>query len=47
MGGWETFAMVKRYAHLLPAHMAHHAKVIGELIDTSLAQSPKTLLISD
>lgn len=47
MGGWETFAMVKRYAHLLPAHMAHHAKVIDELIGTDLAQSPKPLLISD
>ena len=23
MGGWETYAMVKRYAHLLPAHLAH------------------------
>jgi integrase len=40
MGGWETFAMVKRYAHLLPAHLAHRAKVIDELIDTNLAQQP-------
>lgn len=40
MGGWETYAMVKRYAHLLPAHMAHHARVIDGLINTDLAQSP-------
>jgi integrase len=40
MGGWETYAMVKRYAHLLPAHLAHRAKVIDELIDTKLAQPP-------
>jgi len=32
---------------LLHAHMAHHAKVIDKLIDTNLALSPKTLLISD
>jgi hypothetical protein len=40
MGGWETYAMVKGYAHLLPAHLAHRAKVIDELLDTKLAQSP-------
>ncbi|MBI3919120.1 MAG: tyrosine-type recombinase/integrase [Betaproteobacteria bacterium] len=42
MGGWETYAMVKRYAHLLPAHLAYRAKVIDELMDTDtkLAQSP-------
>lgn len=33
--------MVKRYAHLLPAHMAHHARVIDGLINTDSAQSPK------
>lgn len=41
MGGWETYSMVKRYAHLLPAHLAHHARVIDGLINTDLAQSPK------
>jgi integrase len=28
MGGWETYAMVKRYAHLLPAHLAHRAELL-------------------
>jgi len=42
MGGWETFAMVKRYAHLLPAHLAHRATVIDGLIDTNLAQPPNS-----
>ena len=30
MGGWETFAMVKRIAHLLPARLAHRAKVMTD-----------------
>jgi hypothetical protein len=43
MGGWETAAMVQRYAHLSPAHLAHRAKVLDGLIDadTISAQSPK------
>ena len=41
MGGWETYAMVRRYAHLLPAHLAHRAKVIDDLMDTNLAHSQK------
>jgi hypothetical protein len=40
IGGWEIFAMMKRYAHLLPAHLAHRAKVINGLIDTNSAQPP-------
>jgi len=40
MGAWETAAMVRRYAHLSPAHLSHRAKVIDDLIDTDLAQSP-------
>ncbi|HXK28003.1 MAG TPA: site-specific integrase [Candidatus Binatia bacterium] len=40
MGGWETAAMVRRYAHLSPAHLAHRAQVLDDLIDTNLAQSP-------
>lgn len=42
MGGWETYAMVKRYAHLLLAHMAHRARVIDKLMNTNSAQSPNT-----
>jgi hypothetical protein len=40
MGEWQTFAMVKRCSHLLPARLAHRAKVIDELINTNLAQLP-------
>ncbi|HKA43219.1 MAG TPA: site-specific integrase [Burkholderiales bacterium] len=42
MGGWETPAMVQRYAHLSPAHLAHRARLLDGLIDTNLAQSPKS-----
>lgn len=41
MGGWETPSMVQRYAHLLPAHLAHRAKLLDGLIDTNSAQRPK------
>ena len=46
MGGWETYAMVKRYAHLLPAHLAHRARVIDELMNTNSAQLPKSESVS-
>ena len=29
LGGWETEAMVKRYAHLAPEHLAEHAQRIS------------------
>ena len=35
MGGWETPAMVRRYAHLSPAHLAHRAQLLDGLIDTN------------
>jgi hypothetical protein len=35
MGGWETPAMVQRYAHLSPAHLAHRAQLLDGLIDTN------------
>lgn len=28
LGGWQSEAMVKRYAHLAPSHYAHHAETI-------------------
>ena len=28
MGGWKSAAIVRRYAHLAPAHMARHAAVV-------------------
>jgi integrase len=32
MGGWKSAEMVRRYAHLAPAHMAKHAEVVGNLL---------------
>lgn len=42
MGGWESEGMVRRYAHLAPAHLAEHAERIAGLIGgTELAQPAK------
>jgi integrase len=49
MGAWETTSMVRRYAHLSPAHLVHRAKVIDGLINTNLAQvenPPKSVSVS-
>lgn len=41
MGGWKTFDMVRRYAHLAPANMSQHAEVVGTMLcDTYLTQRP-------
>lgn len=40
LGGWETEAMVRRYAHLAPAQLIEHSeKVAGMLGDTTAPQS--------
>ena len=42
MGAWESEGMVRRYAHLAPAHLAVHAEVIAGLLGgTELAQPAK------
>ena len=42
MGGWETASMVRRYAHLAPAHLAPHAAVVDRVLNgTPEAQSSK------
>jgi integrase len=42
MGAWESEGMVRRYAHLAPAHLAEHAERIAGLVSgTDLAQPPK------
>jgi integrase len=42
MGAWESEGMVRRYAHLAPAHLAVHAEAIsGMLGDTTSTQAPK------
>ena len=40
MGAWESEGMVRRYAHLAPAHLAPHAEIVANLLGgTSAAQS--------
>ena len=42
MGGWQTASMVRRYAHLAPAHLAPHAAVVDKVLHgTNLAQRSK------
>jgi len=42
MGAWETASMVRRYAHLAPAHLASHAAVLDKLlVGTITAQDAK------
>jgi integrase len=42
MGAWESAEMVRRYAHLAPAHLFKHAEVVARLLgDTTPTQSPK------
>ena len=38
MGAWESVEMVRRYAHLAPAHLARRAEVVDKLLDTNSAQ---------
>jgi predicted amino acid dehydrogenase len=42
MAAWKSAEMVRRYAHLAPAHLAKHAEVVAGLLnDTSAAQDQK------
>ena len=42
MGGWETASMVRRYAHLAPAHLLKYAETVAGLLGgTNTPQSPK------
>jgi integrase len=39
MGAWESAEMVRRYAHLAPAHLVKHAEVVAGLLnDTNASQ---------
>ncbi|MEQ1773742.1 MAG: site-specific integrase [Burkholderiales bacterium] len=38
MGAWESAEMVRRYAHLSPAHLAKRAEVVDNLLGTNSAQ---------
>lgn len=44
MGGWESIEMVRRYAHLAPAHLGEHAKRLDSILGgfgTNPAQTKK------
>lgn len=36
MGGWESIEMVRRYAHLSPNHLTHHAKQIDSILEVDV-----------
>ena len=40
MGAWESEEMVRRYAHLAPAHLAPHAEIIAKLLSGTSAAQP-------
>lgn len=40
MGGWESAEMVRRYAHLAPAHLVKHAEVVANLLNVTGATQP-------
>ncbi len=48
MGGWESPEMVRRYAHLSPAHLASRARIVDKLLGTNSAQlsNEKKLAVS-
>jgi integrase len=41
MGAWESEGMVRRYAHLAPAHLAKHAEVISAMLDGTNSAQPE------
>ncbi len=41
MGAWESEGMVRRYAHLAPAQLSHHAEVVSKLLDGTTAAQPE------
>ncbi|WP_349252900.1 tyrosine-type recombinase/integrase [Burkholderia cenocepacia] len=43
LGGWETVAMVQKYAHLAPSHLAQHAGNV-KFLSMSVEQKQKTPL---
>ncbi|WP_232452998.1 integrase [Burkholderia ubonensis] len=43
LGGWETIALVQKYAHLAPSHLAQHAGMVTFWAQ-SVGQEEKTPL---
>ncbi|MGH9425853.1 MAG: tyrosine-type recombinase/integrase [Terriglobia bacterium] len=46
MGGWESHEMVRRYAHLSPAHLATRAQVLDKLLGTNSAHPEDVASVS-
>jgi integrase len=40
MGAWQSEGMVRRYAHLAPAHLAKHAEVISAMLKGTDSAQP-------
>lgn len=40
LGAWESEGMVRRYAHLAPAHLAPHAEIVANLLSGTSAAQP-------
>jgi hypothetical protein len=40
MGAWESEGMVRRYAHLAPAHLRQHAEVLTEVLNGTITAQP-------
>ena len=43
MGGWKSYEMVLRYAHLAPDHLSHAAARIERVLEIVEPNSTKTL----
>ncbi|MGC2519444.1 MAG: site-specific integrase [Burkholderiales bacterium] len=41
MGAWETASMVRRYAHLGPAHLREHAETVAGLLGGTISAQPQ------
>ena len=43
LGGWESAEMVRRYAHLTPAHLAKHAAKLGTILSQAEGSQPASV----
>ena len=47
LGGWKSYEMVLRYAHLAPDHLSHAAARIERVLEIVELNSTKTLRFSE
>ncbi len=47
LGGWKSYEMVLRYAHLAPDHLSHAAARIERTLEIVESNSTKTLRFAD